>query len=425
MDTLELSQRFGVGLAIGLLIGLERGWQARAEPDGERAAGLRTHTLAAVLGCVWGAIASMRGEGGAVALGLAFSAFAAGIILFRYREARHDGTIGATPVLAAKLSFALGAFAVVGDMQIAAATGVVVAGLLALKAVLHDWMRRLTWAELRSALVLLAMTCVVMPLLPHKAIDPWGAVNPFAIWLLTVMIAVISFAGYVAIKLAGERRGILISAVAGGLASSTAVTVNLAQLAREHPEHGRTLMAGVLVAGFTMMVRVLVVAGVVNAQLIERLAPALGMAGLVLIGAGTILLGRDRERSEGAQQIKLDNPLDLVTVLKFGALLMVVIVLAQVATATAGQAGAYLLAALSGIADVDAITLSMAQVGADAIGPTAAAAAIAIAVAVNTLSKAVMAWVVGGASFGKRLVGLSLLSVLAGAAGYALGGRIW
>lgn len=425
MDTIELSQRFGVGLAIGLLIGLERGWQARGEADGERAAGLRTHTLAALLGCVWGAIASLRGEGGAVALGMAFSVFGAGIILFRYREARHDGTFGATTVLAAMLSFALGAFAVMGDMQVAAAAGVVSAALLALKAVLHDWLRRLTWAELRSALVLLAMTCIVLPLLPHRPIDPWGAVNPFAIWLLTVMIAVISFGGYVAIKLAGERSGILISSVAGGLASSTAVTVTLAELAREHPEHGRTLTAGVLISGFTMMVRVLVVAGVVNAQLIERLAPALASAALVMIGAALYLLRRDRAPAEGAHPIKLDNPLDLVTVLKFGVLLTVVIVLAKVAMATAGQAGAYALAAFSGIADVDAITLSMAQVGAAAIGPAAAAAAIAIAVAVNTISKAVMAWVVGGAAFGRRIMAVSVLSLAVGVAGYALGGHFW
>ncbi|MGC1861159.1 MAG: MgtC/SapB family protein, partial [Methylocystis sp.] len=149
MDTVELFQRLSVALAIGLLIGLERGWQAREDREGERSAGLRTHALASLLGAVWGAISNQTGIGGAVALGIAFFIFSAAIILFRYRETSHDGTFGATTVMAAMLAFALGALAVVGDMQAAIAAGVAATGLLALKSSLHGWMRRLTWPELR------------------------------------------------------------------------------------------------------------------------------------------------------------------------------------------------------------------------------------------------------------------------------------
>jgi uncharacterized membrane protein (DUF4010 family) len=231
MDTFELLQRLSVAVAIGLLIGLERGWQAREDLEGERSAGLRTHALAALLGAAWGAISNQTGIGGAVALGLAFLAFSAGIILFRYRETSHDETFGATTVVAAMLAFALGAFAVVGDMQASAAAGVTATGLLALKPVLHAWVRQLTWPELRSGLVLLAMTVIMLPLLPRRAIDPWAAFNPFEIWLLTVMIAAISFVGYMAIKAIGERGGVAVTGIAGGFASSTAVTVTLARLA--------------------------------------------------------------------------------------------------------------------------------------------------------------------------------------------------
>lgn len=151
METTELFRRLTVALAIGLLIGLERGWQAREDEEGERAAGFRTHALAALLGAVWGAISNQTGIGGAVALGLAFAVFSAAIMLFRYREIVHDATFGATTVVAAMLAFALGAFAVVGDVEAAAAAGVATAGLLALKAAAHGWLRRLSWEELRPA----------------------------------------------------------------------------------------------------------------------------------------------------------------------------------------------------------------------------------------------------------------------------------
>ena len=108
------------------------------------------------------------------------------------------------------LAFARGAFAVLGDMTAAGATGVAVAGLLAFKSVLHAWVQRLSWTELRSGLLLLAMSFILLPLLPNRAIDPWGALNPFELWLMTVLIAVISFAGYIAIKTIGERHGIIV-----------------------------------------------------------------------------------------------------------------------------------------------------------------------------------------------------------------------
>ena len=160
MDTIELFQRFSIALAIGLLIGLERGWQAREDTEGERAAGVRTLALAALLGAVWAAIALSFGKEGATSLALAFAAFAVAIILFRYRETEHEQSFGATTVVAAMLAFALGAFAVLGDMAAAAAAGVAATGLLAVKALLHSWVARLTWPELRSVLVLLVMSCI-------------------------------------------------------------------------------------------------------------------------------------------------------------------------------------------------------------------------------------------------------------------------
>lgn len=414
METIELFQRLSMALAIGLLIGLERGWQAREDAEGERAAGFRTNALAALLGGVWGAISNQTGIGGAVALGLAFAVFGVAITQFRYRETTHDETFGATTVVAAMLAFALGAFAVVGDMQAAAATGVATAGLLALKTVLHGWLRRVTWPELRSGLALLAMTVMLLPLLPNRAIDPWQAVNPFEIWLMTVMIAVISFFGYIAIKAAGGMGGVAITGIAGGLASSTAVTATMARLAREHPEQQRLFVAGALFSSATMVFRVLAIVALVDIDLLSTLVAPFGAGAAALIVAALAFMRRAATAAPAEKRFEPRNPLDLGVVLKFGALLTAISVLARLATRAAGGAGAFGLAAVSGIADVDAITLSMARLDRAALSAQEAAVAIGVAVAMNTISKAVLTWWIGGTGPGWRI---SLASALAIAIG--------
>ncbi len=417
MEVLELFQRLSVALAIGLLIGLERGWKMRDEAEGHRAAGFRTHALGGLLGGVWGALALRNESAGLIALALAFSTYSAAVILFRYRETQHDQTFGMTTVVAAMLTFALGAFAVLGDMRAAAAAGVATAGLLALKNMLHGWLKKLSWIELQSALMLLAMSFILLPLLPKRAIDPWGAINPFELWFMTILIAVISFAGYAAIKALGPGRGVLFSGIAGGLASSTAVTLTMTRLAKLHPEQRDTLLGGVAVAGATMIARVLVLTGVLNAAVFERLIWPLGFGGVALAAIAAYWMRAGEVHNGGERVLALSNPFELSTVLKFGALLTVVGVLAKGATKVAGDFGAYAVAALSGIADVDAITLAMARLGAGELGPDAAAIAIALAVGVNTCAKAALGWVTGGYDAGWRLAAASGLAILAGIAG--------
>ncbi|MDX2158226.1 MAG: MgtC/SapB family protein [Hyphomicrobiaceae bacterium] len=420
MDTFELFQRLSLALAIGLLIGLERGWQARDEAEGERAAGLRTLTLIGLLGGVWGAIAQALDAGAGVILGIAFAVTGGTIVLFRLRETVHDETFGATTAVAALVAFSLGVLAVVGDMAAAAAAGVLVTALLAFKGVLHGWLRRLTWAELRSALVLLAMTFLALPVLPNRTVDPLAAINPFEIWLLTVMIAVISFAGYVAIKLTGERRGIALTGLLGGLASSTAATLTLARLAPEHPQRQSLLAGGALISGATMLARVLVLVAVVKPPMLEWLALPLGLAAVVTAGSGLFLLARPADRGS-SPALSLNNPLDLPSIIKFGVLLTVIGLLARVATRAAGSVGAYILAALSGIADVDAITLSMTRLAGNGLSLDVAAVAVLIVVAVNSLAKAALAWVVGGRQLGLRMAAATALACGALAAGGLLG----
>lgn len=410
LSAAELIQRLSIALAIGLLIGLERGWTSRGEAEGERAAGLRTNGLAGLLGGVWGAIVQPFGAVGVVGLAIAFVFVGAMIGVYRYRENVRDESFGATTAVAASLAFSLGALAVIGDIQAAAAAAVAATAILALKAFLHGFVKRITWAELRSGLALLAMSFILLPVLPNRAIDPWNAVNPFELWLMTVLIGVISFVGYVAVKIVGYRRGVAVAGMAGGLASSTAATAEMSRLARENPSQIRASAAGAIFANAMMAPRIIAVVAVINAPLAWRLAPPVAAAGVLFALAGIFLLWRS-EKPKESNALPLGNPLDLVAVLKFGALLATVMVLSRLATHFAGSTGAYALALISGIVDVDAIGLTMARLGATEIGVGAAAGAVLLAMLSNTASKVAISWFIGGAGMGVRLTGASALAV--------------
>lgn len=414
MDTLHLIERLAVALAIGLIIGIERGWKQREEREGGRAAGLRTLTLAGLLGGVWGALASAHGAWGMAALGIAFAVFTAVIAVFRLREMEQVKSVGATTVVAAMLAFSLGAFAMV-DMVAAAAAGVATAMLLALKAVLHAWLERLTWEELRASLVLLAMTVILLPILPDREMGPLGALNPHEIWVMTITIAAMSFAGYVAIRAAGPGPGVVLSGLAGGLVSSTAVTLTMAKLARDHPEQQRLCASAALLASAVMALRVLAVVGVFNIAFVRWLLPPLACAVLaqVLVAGCLPRWGLNRDRSM-VEPLQLKNPFDLGVVLGFGAILAVVMTLAKALTLWTGATTVMALAAVSGVADVDAITLSMARLGRADIPVETAALAILLAVGVNSVSKVVLGAVLGGRMFGAMLAGGTALAIAAG-----------
>jgi uncharacterized membrane protein (DUF4010 family) len=416
MDTLDLFYRLTIALAIGLMIGIERGWTMRAEGEGERTAGLRTLALTGLLGGVTGALARESQFGGML-IGLVFLSYALVIGFLRSREMTQDKTFGATTIVAALVTLVLGVLAVMVDPGVAAAAGVAATALLALKAALHGWLAKVTWEELRAGLALLAMTLILLPLLPDRALGPFEAINPHELWLMTILIAAVSAAGYVAMKWGGGRRGVALSGIAGGLVSSTAVTLSFARLARQHPERGNALAAGMLLAGVTMMARVVLVAGSVNGALLTWLLPPLSFAALATGAlAGWYLWGSKRDG--GAAPLEIKTPFEIATVLKFGALLALVMVAAKGLAGIAGERGIFALAAVSGIADVDAITLTLARLGGVDLATETAAVAILLATTMNTLAKVVLAWVAGGRAPGLRLASGAGLAVAAGIIGF-------
>ena len=195
MDLYELMSRFGAALGVGLVFGLERSWQNRDAGPGTRTAGIRTFTISGLLGGVVGALAMVSGGpmtlGGGLIVGLGFAAFVGTMALFFQEENRADETYSATSFVTAMLTFALGAYALIGDIRVAGAVAVVSAGLLAARENLHSWIKHLTWPKLRSALILLAMSVVVLPLVPNEDIGPFGGVNPREIWIIAIVLAAI------------------------------------------------------------------------------------------------------------------------------------------------------------------------------------------------------------------------------------------
>lgn len=384
----------GVALAIGLLIGVERGWSERGEQEGTRVAGVRTFALIGLLGGAAALVAQPLGAWvpglGLLALGVLFAT--AHVV---HAQVRGD-QLGITGPVAGLLTFVLGALAASGAVALAAAAAVVAALLLSSKPALHGWLGTLSREELSAGLQLLLLSVVVLPLLPDQGYGPWQALNPHRIWWMVVLIAAISFVGYFAVKTAGARKGSLFTALFAGLSSSTALTLHFSRLARTRPDLGQLFATGILLACGTMLPRVAVVLGVIAPALLRPALTAIALMTLTLYGVALLhwrSLGVDREETA----TPLANPLELRAAIGFGALLALVMVLAKGMELWLGDAGVLALAAASGIADVDAITLSLGGMSRTGLDPRIAVTGIIVAAATNCLVKGGMAVAVGGA----------------------------
>jgi len=404
----------GLSPALGLLIGLERGWHERGAAEGSRVAGIRTFGLIGLLGGLWQLLALAMGP---VVLGLAFGAFVLLITIAHVAESRVSGDYGITTLVAGSITFALGALAVRGEHTVAAAGAVVTTIVLNLKPVLHDWLKRIEASELTAALKLLLISVVILPVLPNQGYGPWSALNPYELWWLVVLIATISFAAYCAVKIVGADRGILWTGFLGGLVSSTAVSIHLARLGKslDHPD---ILAAGVLVASATMFVRVLLLTALLGPGLAWPLsAPLLSMAGVLF---GSAFVYSRRSKTTAIEAVRLRNPVELTAAFRFTALLAVVLVASKAMQVWLGEKGIYFLAALAGLSDVDAITISMARLSASEIPPRLAVQAIIVASLVNSVTKAMLVRVIGPRALANKVFLPIALCALIGAAAIRL-----
>ena len=407
---MELLQRLGLALAIGLLIGAERGWQERSATEGERVAGVRTFGLLGLLGGFWGLLSQ---ELGAILLGFSFLAITLLMIVAHFLDVRADRDVGITTVIAALLTFVLGAAAVQSHEAVAASVAVISAVILSLKSFLHGWLKKLEETEIFAALKLLLMSVVILPWLPDRGYGPWNALNPHDIWWFVVLVAAISFAGYFAMKIAGTTRGILLTGLLGGIVSSTAVTLNFARLAGR--ENIRPLLcAGILLASAVMFARILLEVAVVNPGLLAALSLPLGVMALVTLGAA-IWFWRHHPGESANAEFPVRNPVELLPAFQFGLFLTLILLLGHALTSWFGEAGIYALAAFSGLADVDAITLSVSRMAKDELSQQTAVHAIVLASIVNSLTKGVLTWVVAGRETGLKVLTPLIATAVLGA----------
>lgn len=411
MSDLDILRRLALAAAVGLLLGIERGWQLRTEKDGKRVAGIRTYTL---IGLTGGICALLSGDN-LLFLALAFAGFAAAFALFEIQHMRQTRRYSATDLVAALLTFALGAYAIRGNMTAAGAVAVLAALLLAERRILHGFLQHLTWLELRAALLLLVMTVVLLPVLPDRTVDPWSALNPYRIWLMTVLIAAVSFCGYVAMRLAGERRGLLYAGLMGGLVTSTTVTWTFARLARRQPAMVPAVLSAILAAWITSLLRMAAIAVAIAPAMAEPLLPPVLAAALVLLGPAAFGYVRASRGEDGA--LPLTNPFELAAVLKFGVLLAAIMLFGKIAGRMFGDTGLSALGAVSGLLDVDPITLSMAsQVQTGTAAAVFGSSVILLAAFTNAIAKAVLGFAFGGWRLGLALAGAMAMASAVGLA---------
>jgi uncharacterized membrane protein (DUF4010 family) len=398
---------FLTSLGIGLLIGLER------ERNPTAKAGLRTFALVAMLGTLAAFIAERTDAPWLIAAGLLVTG--AMIIAAYLQRATDDGDPGTTTVAAVLMCYGLGALVWLGYSMIAVMLAIVTTILLYFKAELHGVSRSLTRRDLVSMLQFAVLTFIVLPILPDVDFGPYRALNAHQIWLMVVLISGISLAGYVALRIVGERHGAPLLGFLGGLVSSTATSLVYARSGRDHPAMQSLAVVVILAANLVLLVRLGTLTAVVAPALWPRLAIVLA-SGLVPGLLGALYFWKALAHAEKMPVPEMTNPTELKTALGFGALYGGVLLLAAWLSDVAGASGLYAVALVSGLTDVDAITLtSLRLFGLGKLAAGEAVMAIGLATLANIAFKTTLVFVIGGARLGAR-VALGLLLTAAGVA---------
>lgn len=405
--------RFAFALLIGALIGLEREFyqQKKESPD---FAGIRTFSLISLLGAV---SAFLFDDYGVVFAVLALAGLILMITVSYSGALNRSGTeLGITTEVAAILTFLFGVL-VIGEQEIVAiALAVVTSLLMAMKGRIHGAIRNLSTGDIHVTLQFALVSAVILPLLPNRALDPLGLLNPFQVWLMVVFISGIGFSGYILMNIFGQPRGINIMGFLGGLASSTATTISFSSASREHPEMTPQYARAVIMASTVMFPRIFILILVIHLPLALKVAVPLAVmlaTGLILI----YILGKKEtaSREETQTDFKVSNPLKLSTAVKFGLLFAIVLVVTDFALNSLGSTGVYLTSLLAGLTDVDAISLSVTRLATNnQINTQVAGIAVLSAALANTISKGAISYFSGTRELRKRVLPALGIIILAG-----------
>jgi uncharacterized membrane protein (DUF4010 family) len=409
LDTVLLTN-FATAALIGALVGVDRERRAGDQPI---FGGLRTFVLISLAG----ACSSWLGVQLALP-SLVLAGLLGLVVLLAVSYLRMGGEeVGLTGEIAAVVVYLLGVACGVGQRELAVVLGITTSVLLAFKQPLHSLVAQVGEEDLAAGLKLLVATFIVLPLLPREPVDPWGAIVPYRVWWLVVLISGLSLLGYIAVRALGERKGLLLTGIFGGLVSSTAVTMSAAR--QSHQGMGASALAmSVLAAWGVMFLRVVVEVAMVNPALLWDIAPPM-VAMAVAAGVCAGVFGWHQPEQQDGMGSSLRNPFSLWEAVKFAALFTAVRLAVELGHHYVGDEILYVVAALAGTTDVDAITLSVAELAREQIPAATAVAAIGIAAASNTLVKLSMVWATGTAELARRMgiatIVIAVVGLLAGA----------
>lgn len=421
LEPLQIALGFALALAVGGAVGLERERHAHAEQK-PAFGGARTFPMVALLGATLAFLARSLGPS---VLGIGFVALAALLGLGYWSSRREAGNaqLGLTTELAALLVFVVGALPFVESVSVTfpqrlllgGGLGTIVMSLLALRRPIHAFAERISHEDLLATVRFALAAVVALPLLPDRSIGPYDALNPFRIGVVVVLIAGISFVGYVAMRLYGPRKGLGVTAIAGGLVSSTAVTLTFSARGRKQPHLAPACALAIGLAATIMFLRVLVEIAAIRPALVPPVAVPLG-AMLAVGVVGCLLLWRRINGEPQPEEPKgLHNPFRLRTAVRLGLVYALIRLVAAVAWDRFGSGGLLVSAAVAGLADVDAITLTVARMHEAGLPGDLAVTAVTAAAVTNTLVKVGLAIALGGRRIGTAVAGVLVPAAAVGA----------
>ena len=342
-----------VSAGLGALIGLIRQWSDQ-EKRGADFGGVRTHTLWAVLGC----LAAAAADRAPWALPVVLIAVSGHVIASRLVTSPDVVPPGGTTLAGALLTLFTGALVAWEQTQSAVLVAALTMVLLGLKQPIHAWTRNFTTGDLRATLQFVAISGVILPLVPDRAMGPYGGFNPYSTWLMVVLISGIGFTGYVTMRVLGARAGIVVTSLLGGLASSTATTLAFSRRSREDEALSLHYAFAISTACTVMLPRVAVVIAVLNPALARAVTPGLALMALPAVVFGAWFLWRGSGRGAAVTAPAMHNPLSLRTAIKFALLYAAFAFLVKAATQLDWDRGLLPLSFVSGLTDMDAIALS-------------------------------------------------------------------
>ncbi|MGE3691673.1 MAG: MgtC/SapB family protein [Novosphingobium sp.] len=374
-----------IALALGLLVGVQRGWALRGEQPGTRFAGIRTYGLLGLAGGVGGVLAGIS----ELYAGEVMFAAAAVILVGYWRTTQRGGSISGTGSVAGLLTLASGFLAGTGAMILAVAIAVPMVLLLSMRSQLHGLVARLSETEVLAVARFALMAAVVLPLLPDRRFGPLEAWNPRQLWLVVVLVSGFSFAGYVAARLLGPSRGTIATAAAGSVVSSTAVTAALANRLKDAQEEPSIMHAGIAAASAVMFARVTTLVALLAPFALEPFI-VLSLPGLVVSALFAVLFlwhARTAHRGE-ARSMEVKNPFDIGPALLLMALVMATTLAARWVLQHYGNAGLATVLAITGSVDVDSAIITMGNLPQGSLTPQLAALVLLPPILLNTLFKA-------------------------------------